>query len=159
VLTAVGDVLIRFGGHQAAAGLEVSINRLDELRERFESACAATGADAAVAGRELGLVLELHPEDEPAQVLSDLGRLEPCGAGNPAPRLAVAATIGSARAVRGGHLKLELVLDGGRRLSGFGPNLGERAEALAGEVRAVGRLRTDRWRGGNAVEMLVEQLV
>src|SRR3954468_12254247 len=39
-LSAVQDVLVRFGGHQAAAGAEVELSRLAELRERFEAACA-----------------------------------------------------------------------------------------------------------------------
>src|SRR6185295_13328852 len=40
-------ILDRFGGHQAAAGLEVRKERLGELRESFESAVAAQAGTVA----------------------------------------------------------------------------------------------------------------
>ena len=99
-LGAVGDVLDRFGGHQAAAGVEVQLDRLGELRERFEQVCEQQGRDAAAPLTDD--VARLCPEDEPRQVVADLARLEPCGAGNPAPQIAVEAGVVSAREVRGG---------------------------------------------------------
>jgi hypothetical protein len=70
----------------------------------------------------------------------------------------VTGNVSVAREVRGGHLKLELEMIGGRRIGGFGPNLGERANGLGGHVRVTGKLRPDRYRGGDAVELLVEAL-
>jgi single-stranded-DNA-specific exonuclease len=103
-------------------------------------------------------VAYLFPEDDPARVLADLGRLEPCGPTNPAPRFRVEATVCRARDVRGGHLQLELELAGGRRMAAFGAGQGHLAERLGGQVVAVGKLRKDRWRGGDAVELGVESV-
>jgi hypothetical protein len=87
-----------------------------------------------------------------------LFRLEPCGPSNPAPRLALQGTLVSAREVRGGHLKLELDLPGGHRIGGFGIGMGARASSLAGSVWVLGRLRADRFRGGNAVEIYADEI-
>ncbi len=156
-LSRVGDTLLRFGGHQAAAGVEVELSRLDELRIHFERACESLEARAKAPPCE-GELLELHPQDDPRRVLVDLMRLEPCGEGNPAPELALSARLLSAREVRGGHLKLELEVGEGRRLSGFAVAQGDKATSLGGRVRVVGSLRPDRWRGGDAVEVRVSEV-
>ena len=161
-LSAAESALVRFGGHQAAAGLDVRLERLDELRELFETACASGLADPVEASARSGKrpdVVWLHPEDEPHRVLADLARLEPCGERNPSARLAVEAALVFAREVRGGHLKLELELDQGRRVAAFGPGMAARAATLSGRVVVLGRLRPDRFRGGNAVEVRVDSIV
>lgn len=155
-LAEASAALVRFGGHQAAAGLELTREKWDEFCELFERACASRSAAQPALSTEA--VLEMDEADEPAAILEDLKLLEPCGAENPEPRLALVAEVQTARAVRGGHLKLDLVLRGGQRLSAFGPNLGVEAEPLRGQVRVVGQLRADRYRGGDAVEMLVQQV-
>jgi single-stranded-DNA-specific exonuclease len=154
-LTACAPHLRRFGGHQAAAGLEVAIDRLDMLREAFERACAEQPAIAACDDTPC---VRLAPGDNLSRVLSDLAQLEPCGESNPAPALALVGRVVSAREVSGGHLKLELSLDGGERLSAFGIGLGYRAQGLTGEIAVSGRLRPDRYRGGNAIELKLDKI-
>ena len=158
-LVRVQDCLLRFGGHQAAAGVEVELSRLSELRERFEEVCSreAVSQTLSCVAPEAP-VIELSPEDDLHDVLSDLLRLEPCGEANPRPELALLAKVVSAREVRGGHLKLELEVEGGRRLSGFAAQQGALAQSLSGLVRVVGSLGPDRWRGGDAVEVRVRHV-
>jgi single-stranded-DNA-specific exonuclease len=155
-LSRVSQLLVRFGGHQAAAGLEVTIDRLDELREAFEAAVAAQSR--AVDAEACGPVLALAAGDSLARVLGDFFLLEPCGEGNPSPELRLEAKLLRAREVSGGHLKLELELDGGQRLGAFGPLLGARAAELVERVVVTGRLRPDRFRGGDAVELRITRL-
>jgi single-stranded-DNA-specific exonuclease len=156
-LAECAEVLDRFGGHQAAAGLEVRLSRLSDLRACFESACTRTAQKCVLVSEGTELAW-LWPEDDLQGVLSDLARLEPCGERNPAPCVAVQAKVVTAREVRGGHLKLELELAGGRRLAGFGVALGCRAAEIMGQSVVVGRLRADRFRGGDAVEIVVDQI-
>jgi single-stranded-DNA-specific exonuclease len=147
------DALLGFGGHHAAAGVEVESHRVDALRERFAAACEALGVpDTSTA---FDAEARLEPRDPAARVVHDLTRFEPCGQGNPAPRLAVdQARILGARAVRGGHLKLWIDV-GGTPLSCFGGEMGELATRLlpGTTARLVGALRRDTWTGGNAIEM------
>jgi len=160
-LTAAKHVLIRFGGHQAAAGAELELSRLAELRACFETACAAqaTQPTAETKTSENATYAWLSPGDDPARVLNDLYLLEPCGAGNESPLLAFAAHVLSARQVSGGHLKLELELEGGVRIGAFGFSLGERASSLTGKIAVLGKLRPDRYRGGNAIELKLEKIL
>lgn len=152
--------LQRFGGHQAAAGLTVGRAELEAFRSAFVSACAELKASVAAPAKAAALLVD--QEDELEQVLFDLGLLEPCGAGNPLPQLELAGRVKSVRALRGGHLKLEIELSSGGALSAFGPNLGElesRVSARMGQVVALrGELRPDRYRGGGAVELLLRDL-
>ena len=102
------DLLIRYGGHAAAAGFTVANENLPALQARLEE----------VAGRELGgkellpsLVVDaVVPLSDVDYALRDwLAKLEPCGYGNPQPVLAsLGVEIVDARPVGqdAQHLKL-----------------------------------------------------
>ncbi len=155
-LKAVSSVLVRFGGHQAAAGLEVSAERLGELREGFAAAVASHGRD--LSAQAASDAVKLAPGDSLARVLGDFALLEPCGEGNPSPELELEGTLLRAREVRGGHLKLELELASGERVSAFGANMGERVLEPGSSVSVAGRLVRDRFRGGDAAEIRIQRL-
>jgi single-stranded-DNA-specific exonuclease len=149
-LKAVSPLLVRFGGHQAAAGLEVTAERLTELREGFAAAVVANGRDDAAPAAP---ALRLAEGDTLARVLGDFALLEPCGEGNPCPELELEGTLLRAREVRGGHLKLELELASGERVSAFGAGMGARVLEPGGTLTIAGRLVRDRFRGGDAAEI------
>lgn len=154
-LSAASGPLKRFGGHQAAAGLEVEWERFGEFREEFVKACAAI---EGYEKPEAPAALPVDPEDDLPELFADLLALEPCGEGNPAPSLSFAVTVTSAKEVKGGHLKLSMVLPRGQRLSGFGPGLGARAAELAGPMRVFAEIRPDTFRGDGGFELLVTGL-
>lgn len=158
-LAQVGDLLARFGGHQQAAGLEVAALQLPELRRRFAAAVAAqsstVASDTPVKGDEL---CALEPQDDPSLVLSDLGKLEPCGFGNPRPRLVVKGRVAGAREVKNGHLKLLIELPAGRTLGCFAISQGSRAGQLRGAVSVVGDLRHNSFPGADPVELFAEEI-
>lgn len=154
-LASCSDHLVRFGGHQAACGMELELDKLETFRAAFEEACAARSDFERPQERE---ALAVDPEDDLNAVLQDLYLLEPCGEKNPAPELALRCRVRSCREVKGGHLKMDLELPGGRRLGGFGPGLGARSQEYNGAVTVVGQLRPDTFRGGDAVELLVRRV-
>jgi single-stranded-DNA-specific exonuclease len=155
-LSAASGSLIRFGGHQAAAGFELQLARLDEFREAF---VRAVGDQVPAVSAESTLAhVELCAGDSPEQVLADLDRLEPCGGTNLRPQVAVTGKVSSAREVGVGHLKLRLDL-GRFVLECFGVNLGDRAGVLGGRVRVTGDLRRNTFRGVTQAELFVENLM
>jgi single-stranded DNA-specific DHH superfamily exonuclease len=100
----------------------------------------------------------LDEDDDPFKVLTDFERLEPCGQANPAPRLGIeGARVRSAREVKGGHLQIE-ISTGRALLRGFGVDMGALAPAVGSNVRAIGKLRHDAYRGMGAVELKLEVL-
>lgn len=161
IVRATAECLIRYGGHHAAAGLEVEPSRIDEFRQRFVQAARELWADRDPSSlpdptRE---VLLLGPKDEPMRVAKELLLLEPCGEGNRAPLIGVAGRITTARELRGGHLRLELQREGGDCVGGFGPNLGKRADTLVSPAMAVGTLRISSFAGQRRAELLVSDVV
>jgi len=80
------DLLIRHGGHRAAAGFTVATANVPVLRERLRAIAAEQ-----LAGVELRPTLEIDAEvplEEIGWPSRDLmSQLEPCGAGNPTPVL------------------------------------------------------------------------
>lgn len=86
-LTACSDLLMRYGGHRAAAGLTVDAARIPELAERFD-AVARERLTKEDLTPELRVDLEV-PLGEANDSLERLLRhFEPFGIGNPAPLLA-----------------------------------------------------------------------
>jgi len=82
------DILIKHGGHAMAAGFSVAVDRIPELAERLD----------VLVRERLGGVrpvptirvdAEIAPEALTARLALELADLEPCGAGNPRPRLLV----------------------------------------------------------------------
>jgi single-stranded-DNA-specific exonuclease len=157
-LDACSEHLVRFGGHRAAAGLELRAERLDDFRRAFAAhASAVLGTDelrrteqidAMAAGAELGLDLA-----------EELKQLAPFGMGNPAVRLLVpSARVGDVRTMgEGKHARFSLRSGAHRALGvAFG-----RSTLGVGEeepVDAAVRLEVNRWNGSEEPRVVLRRL-
>jgi single-stranded-DNA-specific exonuclease len=147
-LHATASRLQRYGGHRAAAGLSLRADAVDGFREAFEAHAAEMltpemlepieRVDAIASGSELGLDLA-----------EELELLEPCGMGNPAPRLLVpGARFDDVRPMGEGKHARFTVVSGGVRAKAVafgceGRVGGERGEPLD----ATFRLERNSWNG------------
>lgn len=110
------DLLIRHGGHAAAAGFELPVDRWDAFVARFLVLAAVAAPEDA--RRPLPVDLALPASYVDYGLFRDLARLAPCGTGNPEPLVAVLGlTVQRVRVANGGHTQLVLrrerdVLDG-----------------------------------------------
>jgi single-stranded-DNA-specific exonuclease len=86
-LTACADLLVRYGGHRAAAGLTVDAARIPELSARFD-AVARERLTRDDLTPELRVDLEVPLADANDSLERLLRHFEPFGIGNPAPLLA-----------------------------------------------------------------------
>ncbi len=105
------ELLIRHGGHAAAAGFTVPTSKLNELAARLQAI-----AHEQLGGRDLaptlGIDAEILPGELNRETCDHLKRLEPCGYGNPTPTLMSRGML--VRDIRsvgadGAHLKLSLM--------------------------------------------------
>ncbi|MDY6851331.1 MAG: single-stranded-DNA-specific exonuclease RecJ [Thermodesulfobacteriota bacterium] len=117
------DLMVRFGGHEQAAGLTLEADQVSSLaRALDEIAAGELSEDDLVPS--LRVEAEVTIEGLTQGLAVELGRLEPFGQGNPEPIFAVnGAAILSGGVVGGRHLKL-MLSQGGRTLDTIGFNLG-----------------------------------
>jgi single-stranded-DNA-specific exonuclease len=150
--------LLSFGGHQAALGVRIEPGAVQTFRADFDRACR--GLRSQGFGPRVKLVdVALDGEAFPVPRASELALLEPVGAGNPEPRFLLEdVKVEDASSVGTGHLKLALRV-GKERLPAFGYGLGAEVERIGDKVSVVGSLRPDTWRGGEAVELKIDQVL
>ena len=156
-------LLINGGGHAMAAGFTVAAERLDALRE-FLVERLGDGLDRGRLVPELRVDAALSLGAAQAELISHIERLAPFGAGNPEPRFVLPAVrVVHTEAVGNGHLRCTLAnpLDTARlRAIAFrtvGTPLGQfLAETRGAAVHVAGHLRRDTWRGGDAVQLLID---
>ncbi|MEX0907060.1 MAG: single-stranded-DNA-specific exonuclease RecJ, partial [Gemmatimonadota bacterium] len=148
---ACAPLLNRYGGHRQAAGLDIDLERVPDLRRTFnEHARNVLTPDDLIAEVRVDLEIEL------AEANSALCRLlrhcGPFGLGNPQPVfVARGVHIDAApREVGGGqHLKLTLA-QGTTRLPAIGFRMAERARSmdlLNGRIDVAFQLQEDTWNG------------
>ncbi len=153
------DLLVRHGGHAAAAGFTVSNQHLDGLAERLRTLAAEQ-----LAGVDLTPVLAVDADVELAQMSWELQReltqLEPCGYANPHPLfLSRNVRLLGQRAVgkEGRHLKLTLS-DGRVTWGGIAFRQGEWAGELPDRVDLVYHLEINEWNDRRRLQLNVQDI-
>lgn len=152
------DLLIRHGGHAAAAGFSVRTERLEELKRRLLEIAARE-----LAGQELVPTLQIDAEvplrEVNGMLWKDLQALRPFGEGNPEP-LFLSRNVRVERhwpVGDGSHLKLSLT-DGRIRWDGIAFRQGEWAGKLPERVDVVYHLREREWNGEARLELDIRDL-
>lgn len=143
-------LVLRFGGHAAAAGLTLRAGGEAEFREAFE-AVVREQLDPALLARttETDGSLEVqHATIEVARLLD--GHV--WGQGFPQPVFADDFVVEAQRLVGERHLKLRLARDGRR----FDAILFRHSEPLPPRVRTAYRLGIDSWNGAAVVQLAIE---
>jgi single-stranded-DNA-specific exonuclease len=157
-LTACGSHLLRYGGHRAAAGLEIERGRVQEFAAALAAHAdevlspadlvASERVDTVVGGDELGI-----------ELAEELRSLAPFGRGNPSVSLMVAdAVLGDARAMgEGKHVRFTVQSRGARaRAVGFGT--GGRLPVEQGvPVQATFTLEVNEWNGVSEPRLVLRQ--
>lgn len=157
-LEACSAHLTRFGGHRAAAGLELRAEGLEPFREAFAAHAGAVLApedlrrteriDAMAGGAVLGL-----------ELAEELGRLAPFGMGNPGVRLLVpSARVRDVRPMgEGRHARFSLH-SGGHRALGVAFGRSRLGVAEDEPVDAAVRLEVNRWNGAVEPRLVLREL-
>ncbi len=153
-LTECSDLLIRFGGHKAAAGVTVATERMPEFQARFnEIARSRLTADDLVP--EVRVDLDISLADATPDLEALLRHFEPFGVGNASPVLAASGVrmAGPPRVLRNGHLKLRLA-DAGTEIDAIGWGMADIAPriASAGQLDVAFRLERDEWNGESRLQ-------
>ncbi|HLA91810.1 MAG TPA: single-stranded-DNA-specific exonuclease RecJ [Gemmatimonadaceae bacterium] len=129
-LGACGHLLMKHGGHHAAAGLTVEAGRIPEFTALFNDvARARLSPDDFV--RELRVDLELPLAEATDDLERLLRHLEPFGVGNPGPLFLARGVRAASSAVRIGADGVKLLVEAGeRRVEAVGWGLADRVGEL-----------------------------
>ena len=153
------DLLIRGGGHQAAAGFSAEPSKLGAIMQRLNQsaeaqlAAGAGGTDALKAFTTVDAQVPL--EAVTPSIARWIERLAPFGEGNPAPRfLSTSVSVEQVRTVGADNAHLSLDLRAGERhWSAIGWRLGGAAAEIGRELDLVWSLRRG-LRGRRELEVL-----
>jgi single-stranded-DNA-specific exonuclease len=149
------DLLVRHGGHAAAAGFTVKNELLPALKARLKSL-----ASAELGGQDLRPTLNIDRElalsDLSFELLGQLAELEPTGYGNPEAVFASrSAKVRSSRLVGqdGKHLKLTLQDERGVTTDAIGFRLGSLQPTLPPRVDLAYTLETNEYNGRTTLQL------
>ena len=153
------DILVRYGGHAAAAGFTVHRDRLPELRRRLNDIAAKQSqVEAWTPKLPIDVVVELRELDY--ALLAKLKDLEPTGSENPQPLLGISdLLVRNYRRVGGdgSHLKLNLT-DGHQAFAAIAFGQGDRALDMPMRVDIAAQLDENEWNGRRTLQLLVRDI-
>jgi single-stranded-DNA-specific exonuclease len=158
-LNECSEHLERFGGHRAAAGLELRADRIDAFREAFAGAAAKQLPDGPGPPAER-IDAVVGAESLDTRVAEQLGTLGPFGQGNPAVRLLVPwAQVGDVRPMGADGKHARFSLSSGRgKASGVGFNAAAELSAAAGAPRDLTvRLELNHWNGATEPRAVLDR--
>jgi len=154
-------LLLRYGGHQMAAGFTIANRNIPLLKEGLYT--YAQERLAELDGPSSQIDAPLAPEEITLRLYEEIQHLAPFGMGNPEPRfllprarLAAVEVVGSG----GNHLKCRAEVEG-REFECIGFGMGRHAPRLweLEEVGLVFKLARDEWLGRVAVQLELEDFV
>jgi single-stranded-DNA-specific exonuclease len=144
------DLLLRFGGHAAAAGVTLRETDLPLFEQAFEEV-----AQGLLAPSDLTRTLETDGPLETANMSLESARMlqaQIWGQGFPVPMFADEFTVERQRILKDKHLKLTLVKNG-KRFEAIQFNF---AESAPGRIHAAYRLDINEFNGTASVQLLLE---
>jgi single-stranded-DNA-specific exonuclease len=154
------DLLVRHGGHAAAAGFTVRNENIPELVTRLKGI-----AKERLEGKDLRQTLtadmEVALEEMNFDVLKHLAYLEPTGYGNPdAVFVSRDVKIKSSRTVgaEGRHLKLTLEDSRGATYDSIGFRLGNLQASLPPRVDVMFTLEANEWNGRTTLQLNLKDI-
>ena len=161
-LTTCSDLFEKFGGHSHAAGITIRPEKITELRRRLNEHAASclTEEDLQPTVQiDANLPFELIN----FQLATELGRLEPYGAGNPRPIFLTRnlRIMSEPRVMKERHLKMFLMGESGRPLEAVWWNcldLLKQTPSRNARIEVAYTIETNRWQGETRMQLNIEDM-
>ncbi len=159
-LKACSDLLVKFGGHELAAGLSVERDKLPELRRRLNEYVSTHLTDAEVV-TNIDIDAEIGISDITIDQASELYLLEPYGIANPVPVFALCdVQVAEINAIGAGKHTKMLLEHGGKYVTAlfFGKNPGELGVVSGDTVDVAFNLDINDFQNQRTVQLLVRDI-
>ena len=160
-------LLLTGGGHAMAAGLKCAPDQAEAVKNAIEAAFleAADKEPEAVLGKVREIDLAISPAAATAQLATFLGQLQPFGAQNPEPKVAITRVRTTfMQTVGTNHVRVKLEDGAGNALSAIAFRAtGSNIETLLRQgrdqhIHVAGSLTLDEWRGGDSAQLLIDDV-
>ncbi|MEX0684520.1 MAG: single-stranded-DNA-specific exonuclease RecJ [Balneolales bacterium] len=157
------DLLVKFGGHEYAAGLTIEETKLEEFRERFDQIAGKLLCQADFEP-ELIIDAELGFNDINRSFWKIMKQFEPYGPTNMAPTFVSKGLSlqGKATIVGKGHLKMRLAQNGSAAIEAIGFNMHHHLPALnessSGTINVAYALEENTWRNQTKLQMRLKDI-
>jgi single-stranded-DNA-specific exonuclease len=147
-LSTCRDILPHFGGHPMAAGMTLSIDNVDNLRDRLNAM-----AQEQLVGEDLipvtNVDAKLSINEITIETIKELGLLSPYGVSNPKPKVLIEkASISTLRKIGSNQTHLKLALEeNGVSLDGIGFGFGHLHDHISpsSKLSVIGELSINEW--------------
>ena len=152
------DILLTYGGHEKAAGLQLKTENFPQFQKRFVGYAKANLTEESLVPRKTADML-LDPATISEELVTDLLRFAPFGVGNPKPRFVIAPlTVSDCRPV--GATKQHLKLRFTTGLDAIAFNCGSLASicAVGQQIGILASLEFNSWNGHQTVQALVDDI-
>ncbi|MBM3432244.1 MAG: single-stranded-DNA-specific exonuclease RecJ [Bacteroidetes bacterium] len=124
------ELLTRYGGHMAAAGMSLPLEKVDDFREQFEQAVQRT-LDPALLTPSIRVDAEIRLADIHQKLMDILNQMEPFGPDNEPPVFLIrnVTDTGNSKVVKEDHLRFVIKQDK-HRITGIGFCLAKKSSLL-----------------------------
>jgi single-stranded-DNA-specific exonuclease len=158
-LTENADLMDHYGGHQAAAGMTISRERVEVLSDRLHI-LAEQWLDAEQWQPKRRVDLSISLREVTLKAVEQLSRLEPFGNGNPTPRVVIPNVLILESRTMGKdsqHLRVTVEQDG-QSMEAVGFGMGdERGRLSPGTtIDLLGELSVNEWNGNRRVQVMLQ---
>jgi single-stranded-DNA-specific exonuclease len=151
------EYLIGYGGHFAAAGMTLEIDKVNALREKFEEVVALTINPDHLIPEEI-IDAEISFKDITPQFYTILLQMEPFGPGNMRPQFLIknVSDTGYSRIVKEDHLRFVLRKDD-ITLTGIGFNMADKFYLLQmkAPIDIICKIDENEWNGNTSLQLRI----
>ena len=158
-LTACADLFEKFGGHSHAAGITIKPDQIAELRRRLNEHAASCLSEEDLQPR-IHIDAELPTEEVTFDIVRELQKLEPFGAGNQRPIFQARnlCILSEPRLIGQRHLKMTVAGPERRPLETIWWNGAEHAPVLKGGIDMAYTIETSKWGGETFLQLCVQDV-
>jgi len=162
-LESCSELFEQFGGHAAAAGMKLKNENIDLLRSRLDEFALGILTDDDLSPC-LNIDALISAQNLDLSLVTDLGALEPFGAGNPKPVFTTRGLVvrSEPTIMKEKHIKLFLTDDGSRNFEAVWWNGVEKSQGQTltprSRIELAYTLEANSWQGNTRLQLVVEDL-
>ncbi|MFH1654956.1 MAG: single-stranded-DNA-specific exonuclease RecJ [Pseudomonadota bacterium] len=156
VLGECSDLLIKFGGHKAAAGISIADENLELFKSRFDEICLKYFPENYEERLKIDALLNI--DDITEKLIDDMDKMEPFGNSNPEPLFGLNnINVASVKVIKEKHLKLNLK-GATNHIEAIGFGFGHLASTIGENTSIAFRPEFNTWQGVRSVQLRVREV-